>query len=374
VNFFPFPSVSLTPTATQVGSYGELNPTNLYDLAGKDPAGYGTPFDLGELAGVSPLLNVNDVTEVRIVDCVGDIQSPYATKDSLGNIVNAPWPAYSSVASEGFCLAGVGVINALGGGTWSYTSGTSASWTNARNWSTETVPNSGTATVMFAGAPSAPIAVTLDGNQSAGALVFNVAGTDGYTLSQGTGGGALTLGTPAGAAITVLSGSHAISAPLNLAGNADIALAAGTQLTISGNISENPVNSGFSLTLNGAGTLILSGTDGYGGGTSVEAGTLYATSPSALLCGSSLTVGASGAFDFDSSSADALSLAVSPVAIAADRTAVPEPAILELLAAAGAFLYGARFLIGGSRATSRLPAADILHVSATLGEPARCCK
>ena len=38
VNFFRFPSVSLTPTTTQVGSGGELDPTNLYDLAGKDPA------------------------------------------------------------------------------------------------------------------------------------------------------------------------------------------------------------------------------------------------------------------------------------------------------------------------------------------------
>ena len=112
-DFFRFPSVSLTQTTTQVGSYGTLDPTNLYDLAGKDPVGYGTPFDLQELAGVSPLLNVNDVTEVRIVDCVGDINPAYATYDSLGNIVNAPWPAYATAGSEGFGLAGVGVINAM---------------------------------------------------------------------------------------------------------------------------------------------------------------------------------------------------------------------------------------------------------------------
>ena len=111
VHFFRFPSVSLTQATPQVGSYGTLDPTNLCDLAGKDPAGYGTPFDLQELAGVSPLLNVNDVTEVRIIDCVGDINAPYATKDSLGNVVNAPWPAYSTAGSEGFCLAGVGVLN-----------------------------------------------------------------------------------------------------------------------------------------------------------------------------------------------------------------------------------------------------------------------
>jgi prepilin-type processing-associated H-X9-DG protein len=113
VNFFAFPSVSLTQTTTQIGNFGELDPTNLYDLAGNFPAGYGTPFDLSELAGVSPLLNVNDVTQVRIVSVTGDINPAYATRDSTGNIINSPWPAPSSAGSEGFILAGVGVLNSL---------------------------------------------------------------------------------------------------------------------------------------------------------------------------------------------------------------------------------------------------------------------
>ena len=66
-DFFRFPSVSLTPIAKQVQSFDTLDPTNLYDLAGKDPVGYGTPLDLSELAGVSPLLDVNAVTQVRLV-------------------------------------------------------------------------------------------------------------------------------------------------------------------------------------------------------------------------------------------------------------------------------------------------------------------
>ena len=53
------------------------------------------------------------MTEVRIIDCVDDIAPAYATCDSLGNVINVPWPAYSSAGSEGFCLAGVGVINAV---------------------------------------------------------------------------------------------------------------------------------------------------------------------------------------------------------------------------------------------------------------------
>ncbi len=351
VNFFAFPSVSLTPTATQVGSFGELNPTNLYDLAGKDPAGYGTPFDLSELANVSPLLNVNEVTEVRVVDCVGDIQAPYATRDSEGNIVNTPWPAFSSVAAEGFDLAGVGVVNALFPGTWIGTSGTSTSWTNGKNWYPAAVPNSGTATVTFTCTPSVPVTVTLDGNQSAGTLAFNVSGTNGYWLSQGTGG-ALTLGMSSGASITVQSGTATISAPLNLAGNADIAVGAGAQLTISGEIGEDTADNEFSLTISGAGTLILSGSNSYSGGTDVPAGTLCLTTASALPAGSSLIVGVGGAFKVDSSLVGEQSLAASPGAMAEDRAAgVPEPATLALLAAVVVFfsvnnLKGRRFSSG----------------------------
>jgi hypothetical protein len=118
-DFVRFPSVSLTPTAKQVQSFDTLDPTNLYDLAGKDPVGYGTPLDLGELAGLSPLLDINAVTQVRLVDAVGCIQDAYARYDSLNNKVNGPWPAPSAAGSEGFCLAGVGVIHAVPEpGTW----------------------------------------------------------------------------------------------------------------------------------------------------------------------------------------------------------------------------------------------------------------
>ena len=276
VNFFRFPAVSLTPTTTQVLSYGELDPTNLYDLAGKDPAGYGTPFDLSELAGVSPLLNINDVTEVRIVDCVDDINPAYASYDSQGNIINGPWPASSLIGSEGFDLAGVGAINVLASGTW--TGGASTSWANGKNWCYATVPNSGT--VTFAGLPTSPTTITLDGNQSAAALNFNVSGSNGYALSPGSGG-ALTLGTSTGASITVISGTNLISAPLILAGSATISLSDGTELAITGDISESPIDSGFSMALSGGGTLVLSGSNSYTGSTDVDAGTLCVTEASA---------------------------------------------------------------------------------------------
>lgn len=110
VNFFRFPSVSLTQTSTQVGGFGLLDASNLHDLAGKYIAGYGTGFDLDELAGVSPLLDVNHVISVRITDVVGSIDPRYGTRDSLGNLINDPFT--TPFASGGFDLSGVGVINA----------------------------------------------------------------------------------------------------------------------------------------------------------------------------------------------------------------------------------------------------------------------
>ncbi len=110
-NFFRFPSVSLTPTATQTGPFDLTDPTNLYDLAGNFEAGYGTPFDLQELAGISPQLDVNDIQYVRVVDVVGSINPLYATHDSLGNIINDPWP--TSGSTSGFDLDAIGEINAV---------------------------------------------------------------------------------------------------------------------------------------------------------------------------------------------------------------------------------------------------------------------
>lgn len=107
-HFVRFPAISNTDTTTQVGAFGAVDPSKLYNLAGKYKANYGTPFDLEELRD-SAGLNIDAITQVRLVDVVGSIQAAYASRDSRGFVVNDPWN--TPFASGGFDLDAVGVIH-----------------------------------------------------------------------------------------------------------------------------------------------------------------------------------------------------------------------------------------------------------------------
>jgi hypothetical protein len=111
INFFRFPSVSLSPSDVQVESFGLLDATQIYNLAGKYRLFYGTPFDLQDLANELGL-DINSMTHVRIIDVVGSILPEFATYDSQGNIINDPWP--TPFPTSGFDLDAVGVIHQVG--------------------------------------------------------------------------------------------------------------------------------------------------------------------------------------------------------------------------------------------------------------------
>jgi hypothetical protein len=80
----------------------------VHNLAGKYRVNYGTPFDLSELAGI-PLLDVSQITHVRLIDVVGSIDPLYGTLDSQGNYINDPFT--TPWVSSGFDLDGVAVLN-----------------------------------------------------------------------------------------------------------------------------------------------------------------------------------------------------------------------------------------------------------------------
>ncbi|AKB34208.1 Chitin binding protein [Methanosarcina siciliae HI350] len=108
--FARFPSISLT--SGQVGGYGSIDPTDVYNLAGKHVNAYGdswgTPFDLSTLSQAPEVLNgsvdLNSINYVRIVDIPGSGDF----KDSQGNPIYDGWVTWGS---GGLDLEAVGVIN-----------------------------------------------------------------------------------------------------------------------------------------------------------------------------------------------------------------------------------------------------------------------
>jgi hypothetical protein len=138
--------------------------------------------------------------------------------------------------------------------TW--TSAAAGNWSDNSKWDS-IAPDGGNATAVFGSAITAPTTVTIDGEHFAGTLRFDNASA--YTLG-GTGQlnlRAINTAVASGtfSAITVVSGSHTISAPLVLWSDTTITTPASSTMTVSGNFSAHP---GVTITKAGAGTFAAS--------------------------------------------------------------------------------------------------------------------
>jgi len=107
IKWVMFPSFSETDTSAQVTSFGTLNPANLYNLAGKYIALYGTPFDLNDLIDSSGI-DISNINYIRITDVIGSIDPMYATFDSGSRAINDPWP--TPFESSGFDLDAIAIL------------------------------------------------------------------------------------------------------------------------------------------------------------------------------------------------------------------------------------------------------------------------
>ena len=96
VNFVRFPNHSLT--ASPVGSFGLMDPTEVQGLGCKYRQPYGEPYDLAEVG-------LDSVSHVRLVDVIGD----GTARDSANRVIHDPFP---NAQSAGFDLDAVGVLNA----------------------------------------------------------------------------------------------------------------------------------------------------------------------------------------------------------------------------------------------------------------------
>ncbi len=110
VNYVRFDNVSLTQDS--IGTYDGLDYTNIHGLASKYPQGYGTPFDLSDLAYKTGVKNgkvdLNHIRFVRIVDIVGDGSCFENRPPDWGN--NGPiYDPYPTQGSGGFDLDAIGI-------------------------------------------------------------------------------------------------------------------------------------------------------------------------------------------------------------------------------------------------------------------------
>jgi autotransporter-associated beta strand protein len=196
-------------------------------------------------------------------------------------------------------------------GTWANTASGPWSWSTSGNWSGNQVPTSTNDTALFGSALSSGTAtVYLDGNRTLSGLTFN--NTNGSYAIATSNGGNLTLVATSGAVTLANSGgSHSISASVALGSNLNVTTAVGSKLAISGPVTQ--VNAGTSLSLSGSGTLVLSGSDSYSGGTTVNSGTLDVNSAQALPTTGVVVVGRNGRVVLGNITGAAEMIAASPL-------------------------------------------------------------
>jgi hypothetical protein len=137
------------------------------------------------------------------------------------------------------------------------------SWATASNWANGT-PN-GTGAVARFLTKSAASAVTLDGNKTAGEVIFDSANA--YTLSLGTGG-TLTMSNNGNVAtIRAKQGQHTLGVPVSFADPGSLEVASGAKVTATAGVT---VAAGTVLSKDDAGVAQVSGGVSLGAGATAD--------------------------------------------------------------------------------------------------------
>ncbi len=156
----------------------------------------------------------------------------------------------------------------------------------------------------------------------------NEGATGTYNLNGGlliVGSGGLTVESGGSGSLNMNGGT--LHSGTSFASNVPVSIGAGSNAVFDIGSGTMTLSAGLGgsgkLTKSGAGVLVLSSTNSFSGGTTVNSGTLRVLSPSSLLSGSSLTVGSSASSYFGSPTV--------PVETSIGLQEVPEPSSLALL-------------------------------------------
>jgi len=259
---FTFGGLTLNATAISNFQIGPATNANLINITSSNA------FTLGGLSTIN-ISNSGGLTAgtYHLFDYTGTALSSIANLQ-LGS---TPGGGFTYSLSNNQTNTSIDLIVSTSNDQWA--NDASGNWGVTTNWTSGTVPNSVGAAANFFGIINQARTVTVDNAFTVGSMTFNNANS--YTIAgDGVSGHGITLSNSGTAFISVLAGSHTISAPLALSNPVNITAASGTSLTISGLISET--SSGKTITLDGLGTVTLGGTaaNTYTGLTTVSAGTL----------------------------------------------------------------------------------------------------
>jgi autotransporter-associated beta strand protein len=219
---------------------------------------------------------------------------------------------YTIINTTGATIVGTpstafSALNGVGGKTYSFSSTANAvqmtvsssdpnnfwkvdgggSWNVAANWTKNVVPNASGAIAKIGPGPMGlggffgplDFAITMDATRTVGTLAFDDAFSTVITIDPGASGSLSFDNGASPSVLTNVAGNHIINAPIAVdADDLTVDISDTYSLTVNGTIS----GTGAGLTKNGLGTLVLTGSNTYDGGTILNGGNVDINSASSL--------------------------------------------------------------------------------------------
>jgi autotransporter-associated beta strand protein len=251
-----------------------------------------------------------DVVSVSLDGNVMFTATDTTTSDFSFNDIQISTTNSVALAQQQFNMDNVSVV-ATGPSTW--LGGSNTSWETSGNWQGNII-TSGAGNIATFGGTTA-VTSNLSSNETVGGLTFTNSNTT--TISANTGLSLTLDNAGLGVAISAIGGNVTISAPVILNGNVTAMVNGGNTLTISGAISSTTSKS---ITKAGCGTLILTNTNTYTGGTTINAGTLLLSGAVNMPSTGTLTVNAGGNFSLADGTARTTTTAALSLASGANLT------------------------------------------------------
>lgn len=243
-------------------------------------------FNFYTQGGTTPWMTAGTYNLIQFSGTAPSLDSTWTTTSPNNPHVANPQPGfqYAFSAGGGFLSVTITISSSAVVGTWDVDA--NGNWSDATKWSSNpNVPHAAGDSATF-GTGTALRTVTLDASESVGALTMNnnnsfVIASAGNTLTLDNSGSGASVGVSGGTA-------NSIQTAVALNDNVMVTVSSGDALSVSGTVANSSTPK--ALTVNGPGTLALSGNNTYGPaagtvGTVLNGGVLQVGNNNALGAG-----------------------------------------------------------------------------------------